>query len=68
MHRVFNRRPYSYPGKVLLELLMNNFCFSRGDASVLLEIVCVWTASPGLASSGRAGLPWRNVLFGSDVL
>lgn len=65
MHR-FNRKPHSFPGKVLLKLLMNHFCLSRGDANVLLEIFCVW--APWLVGSERAGFPWRNVLFGSDVL
>lgn len=35
---------------------------------MLLEVPCVWTASLWLVSSERAGFPWRNVLFGSDVL
>lgn len=59
-------KPYSFPGKVLLELLMNHFCLSRGDASMLLGILCVLAASPWLVSSERAGFPWKNVLFGSD--
>lgn len=70
VHRLFNRKLCSFLGKVLLELLMNSgsSCLSRGDANVLLEIVCVWAASPWLVSWWRARFPWRNALFRSHAL
>lgn len=68
LHRLFNRKTYCFPAEVLLELLVNHFCLSRGEASVLLEIPSVWAASLELLSSERAGFPWANDLFGSDVL
>lgn len=36
INRLLIRKPYNFHGKALLELLMNNFCLSRGDATVLL--------------------------------
>lgn len=36
IYRFLIRKPYNFSGKALLELLVNHFCFSRGDASVHL--------------------------------